>query len=168
MGLAIVKQLVEPQGGTISVESTLTEGATFSFILDFDKTDEAALFETDIMELDPDIKNIKVLVAEDMVLNQLLMKTILDDFGFERDIADNGKIAVEKLRQKNVFGAVKDYDIILMDLQMPEMNGFETTEYIRKTLKSNIPIIGIDGRCHNGRFDKMQSRWHERLHLKAR
>jgi PAS domain S-box-containing protein len=143
LGLAIVKQLVEPQGGTITVKSKITEGSVFSFILDFDKTDEAAFFETEIMELDPDIKNIKVLVVEDMALNQLLMKTILDDFGFDRDIADNGKIAIEKLVQKNAFGVIKDYDIILMDLQMPEMNGFEATEYIRNTLKSKTPIIAL-------------------------
>jgi PAS domain S-box-containing protein len=143
LGLAIVKQLVEPQGGIISVESKITEGSRFSFVLDFEKTNEAALFETDIMELDPDIKNIKVLVVEDMALNQLLMKTILDDFGFDRDIADNGKIAIEKLGQKNAFGVIKDYDVILMDLQMPEMNGFEATEYIRKTLKSKVPIIAL-------------------------
>jgi CheY-like chemotaxis protein len=71
------------------------------------------------------------------------MKTILDDFGFDRDIADNGKIAIEKLEQKNTFGINKSYDVILMDLQMPEMNGFEATEYIRKTLKSKIPIIAL-------------------------
>jgi CheY-like chemotaxis protein len=75
-------------------------------------------------------------VVEDMALNQLLMKTVLDDFGFERDIAENGKIAIEKLK-------TNQYDIVLMDLQMPEMNGFEATEYIRETLKLTIPIIAL-------------------------
>ena len=64
------------------------------------------------------------------------MKTLLDDFGFERDIADNGKIAIEKLR-------LKTYDVILMDLQMPEMNGFEATDYIRNILNMDIPIIAL-------------------------
>jgi len=86
--------------------------------------------------LDAEIKNIKVLVAEDIALNQLLMKTLLDDYGFERDIAANGKIAIEKLQAKS-------YDIILMDLQMPEMNGFEATEYIRNKMNSRIPIIAL-------------------------
>jgi PAS domain S-box-containing protein len=136
LGLAISKQLVESQGGSISVENNDDNGATFSFILSFLKTDEDAEVATEIIELDKELKNIKVLVVEDMPLNQLLMKTILDDFGFERDIADNGKIAIEKLKMKS-------YDIILMDLQMPEINGFEATEYIRKTLKFNIPIIAL-------------------------
>jgi CheY-like chemotaxis protein len=76
------------------------------------------------------------LVVEDIALNQLLMKTLLDDFGFARDIAANGKIAIEKLESK-------EYDIILMDLQMPEMNGFEATDYIRNKLNSKIPIIAL-------------------------
>jgi len=64
------------------------------------------------------------------------MKTLLDDFGFEREIVSNGKIAIEKL-------AKNAYDIILMDLQMPEMNGFQATEFIRNNLNSNIPIIAL-------------------------
>jgi len=64
------------------------------------------------------------------------MKTLLDDFGFECDIAANGKIAIEKLRTIS-------YNVILMDLQMPEMNGFEATEYIRKKINPEIPIIAL-------------------------
>ncbi|OAB29573.1 hybrid sensor histidine kinase/response regulator [Flavobacterium fryxellicola] len=136
LGLAIVKQLIEPQGGTIRVQSTVGTGSTFSFTLSFQKTTSDAEMGNEFIELDTEIKNIKILVVEDIPLNQLLMKTLLDDFGFERDIAENGKIAIEKLKEK-------EYDVILMDLQMPEMNGFETTEYIRHTLKSQIPIIAL-------------------------
>ncbi|HMI66705.1 MAG TPA: PAS domain S-box protein [Cyclobacteriaceae bacterium] len=136
LGLAIVKQLVEGQGGSIRVQSKIDEGSTFSFILSFHKTKAEAESETGIVELDAEIKNIKVLVVEDIPLNQLLMKTLLDEFGFERDIAANGKIAIEKLETKS-------YDIILMDLQMPEMNGFEATEYIRNKMNSKIPIIAL-------------------------
>lgn len=143
LGLAIVKQLVEPQGGHIQVESVVNEGATFSFTLNFQKTDAQAETLIEIIEIDQDIKNIKVLVVEDMALNQLLMKTVLDDFGFERDIAENGKIAIEKLIQKNEYGVTKAYDVILMDLQMPVMNGFEATDYIRNILKMKIPIIAL-------------------------
>jgi PAS domain S-box-containing protein len=136
LGLAIVKQLVEAQGGSISVNSKIDEGSTFGFVLSFQKTTDEAVLDTGIAGWDSEIKNIKVLVVEDIVLNQLLMRTLLDDFGFEHDIAGNGIIAIEKLQNKS-------YDIILMDLQMPEMNGFEATEYIRNEMNSNIPIIAL-------------------------
>jgi len=136
LGLAIVKQLLEPQGGSIRVKSKINEGSVFSFTLPFLKTDAGVDLSTELLELNPEIKNIKVLVVEDIALNQLLMKTLLDDFGFERDIAANGKIAIEKMQNNS-------YDIILMDLLMPEMNGFEATKYIRNTLNSEIPIIAL-------------------------
>jgi PAS domain S-box-containing protein len=136
LGLAIVKQLVEPQGGTIHVESKINEGSTFRFNLDFKKTDAEPEYETDIVEIDFDVKSLKILVVEDIVLNQLLMKTVLEDFGFACDIAGNGKIAVEKLKTRS-------YDIILMDLHMPEMNGFKAAKHIRTIMNLNVPIIAL-------------------------
>jgi PAS domain S-box-containing protein len=136
LGLAIAKQLVETQGGIITVKSKLNKGTTFSFILPFQKTIAKIELESEIPETNVENKNIKVLVVEDMALNQLLMKTLLDDFEFEYEIAGNGKIAIEKLKNK-------PFDIILMDLQMPIMNGFEATEYIRNKMKSQIPIIAL-------------------------
>ena len=136
LGLAIVKQLVEAQGGSVSLKSKIGVGSTFSFILTFGKTDMKSEVETETLERDPSIKNLRVLVAEDVMLNQLLIKIILNEFGFEYDIVGNGKMAIEKLKANS-------YDIVLMDLHMPEMNGFEATEHIRKTLKSDIPIIAL-------------------------
>lgn len=136
LGLAIVKQLLEPQGGHISVKSKVNEGSKFSFILTFMKTKAKAESIPEMVQLNSVVKGIKVLVVEDMALNQLLMRTLLDDFGFECDIVDNGRFAIDKLK-------TNQYDIILMDLQMPEMNGFETTEYIRNTMNSMIPIIAL-------------------------
>lgn len=136
LGLAIVKQLVEGQKGKIYVESIFNVGSTFSFILDFKKTNVDTVLEPEIIDLNTDVKDIRILVVEDMELNQLLMKTLLDDFGFECEIASNGKIAIERLKEKY-------FDIVLMDLQMPEMNGFEATEYIRKNMKLTLPIIAL-------------------------
>lgn len=136
LGLAIVKQLVRAQGGVISVESEIGKYSTFSFTLSFLKTTEDALALEEMIEWDDEIKNISVLVVEDIPLNQLLMKTMLDEFGFSCDIAGNGKIAIEKLEQS-------PYDIILMDLQMPVMNGFEATEHIREKLNLTIPIMAL-------------------------
>jgi len=136
LGLAIVKQLVETQGGTTNVTSKINEGSTFSFSLSFQKTKAKAELDMGTVELDTENRNIKVLVAEDIPLNQLLMKTLLDEFGFGCDIASNGRIAVEKLQANS-------YDIILMDLQMPEINGFEATDHIRNKMNLNIPIIAL-------------------------
>lgn len=136
LGLAIVKQLVEAQGGTIEVESAINKGSVFSFILTFMKTLKTADPINEPLLSDTTMVNIKVLVVEDIALNQLLIKTILDDFGFTCNVASNGKLAVE-LMQKN------SYDIVLMDLQMPIMDGFQATKYIREELKSDIPIIAL-------------------------
>jgi len=136
LGLAIVKQLVEKQGGTISVKSKVDEGSTFSFTLSFQKTNAAVAFDNETGQYETENKPLKVLVVEDVKLNQLLMRTILDDFKFEWDIADNGKIAIEKLQTNS-------YDLILMDLQMPIMNGFEATEHIRNKMNLQIPIIAL-------------------------
>lgn len=136
LGLAIVKQLIESQGGSISVKSKEGIGSTFSFLLSFDKAGMLPDEEQTAVLADPGINKISVLVVEDVPLNQLLIKTLLNDFGFDYDSAVNGKIAVEKLKQHT-------YDIILMDLQMPEMNGFEATRYIRDTLKRNTPIMAL-------------------------
>lgn len=136
LGLSIVKQLTHAQGGVIHVESEVSKGSIFSFTLDFPKTTECTENDFEMPELDVALKNINVLVAEDIPLNQLLMKTILDDLGFECNIASNGKIAIEKLETEH-------FDVVLMDLQMPEMNGFEATEYIRTILKLDIPIIAL-------------------------
>lgn len=136
LGLAIVKQLVEQQGGKIDVKSKIGMGSTFSFQLNFQKASKEDKLENQEIEPNKEIKNIKILVVEDIKLNQLLMKTILNDFGFEHDIASNGKLAIDKLQTKK-------YDIILMDLQMPEMNGFEATEYIRNSMNLTTPIVAL-------------------------
>lgn len=137
LGLAIVKQLVEHQGGTLIIKSEEGKGSTFGFIMDFDKfcVEAPAEVENSHHTIEG-LENIKILVAEDVPLNQLLIKIILEGFGFQCDIAENGKVAIKKLEENS-------YDIVLMDILMPEMNGFEATDYIRNTMNSKIPIIAL-------------------------
>lgn len=136
LGLAIVKQLIENQGGSIFVKSKINVGSTFSFILPFAKKIVESESEIEIVKQNFEVLKLRILVAEDVALNQLLIRIILDDFGFEHAIVSNGKLAIEEIQNNN-------YDLVLMDLQMPVMNGFEATAFIRKTLKSKIPIIAL-------------------------
>ncbi len=152
LGLAIAKQLVESQGGSIAIKSKIAVGSTFSFIMSFQKTKAEVKENANIqfMASETETKNMKVLVVEDIALNQLLMKTLLNDFGFLHDFASNGKIAIEKLQNN-------DYDIILMDLQMPEMDGFEATDYIRNTMKLDIPIIALTANVTTADLEKCKA-----------
>ena len=137
LGLAIVKKLVETQGGSIQVQSEVGKGSVFSFVLNFKKTTKEVDYQDDIIEfVENDFKNSKVLIVEDVEFNQLLVKGLLDEFGFVSDIATNGKHAIEKLEKET-------YDVILMDLQMPEMDGFQATTYIRDVLRLKTPIIAL-------------------------
>ena len=140
LGLAITKKLLEMHGSQIEVESKLNQGSTFSFTLTLKRTsaidDESSDDEsfTD-SESFGGLRGAKVLVAEDNRTNVVVIRQYLKKWGIEFDIADNGRIAVEKAK-------VNFYDLILMDLQMPEMDGFTATQRI-KEFAPHLPIIAL-------------------------
>ncbi|WP_177734727.1 GAF domain-containing hybrid sensor histidine kinase/response regulator [Flavobacterium inviolabile] len=134
LGLSIVKQLIELQNAEIQVKSKEGRGSEFFFVLTYEK---AAYTETKTETLSGEnLGRLKILLCEDNVLNQKLAKSVINNFGFELDIAENGEVGIELLLKN-------EYDLILMDLQMPVKDGYQTTEYIRNDLNSSIPIVAM-------------------------
>lgn len=136
LGLAITKHLVEMQGGSISVMSSAGKGALFTVDMWFEKGETAAAHEKGVQR---DLRRAKILVAEDNDVNQILVQTLLESWNADIQIVENGLKALGET-QKN------HYDLILMDLQMPFMDGIEACENIRvleDKKKSTVPIIDL-------------------------
>ena len=153
LGLSIVKKLIEAQGGSIAVKSKLGVGSSFTFNLPFYKTNESPVTEMQDGLLPSNTAgNINILVVEDIPLNQLLMKTLLAEMGFTYQVVGNAKEAIDNLQHTEA-----NFDIILMDLQMPEMDGFAAAGYIRNELKLDIPIIALTASVTAGSIEKCRA-----------
>jgi PAS domain S-box-containing protein len=152
LGLAIVKQLADIQGGSVSVTSEPGEGSCFNFTIGYQiKKGQTKQAENNAdEEATVILKDLRVLVAEDNIMNQVLAKKVLSDWGWEVDIADDGERAIELLKQKN-------FDVVLMDIQLPKMDGYQATHYIRSNLslpKKAIPIIAMTACAMEGEEEK--------------
>lgn len=157
LGLSIVKQLVELQGGSISVNSKVGEGSVFKAELPFKllhalekkQGDNGSKRDVTIQ----DLTLVKILLVEDNKVNQFLAQKLLTKMGFKVVIANNGNEALTILNKES-------FEIILMDVQMPEMNGYELTQIIRSTLPvpvNQIPIIALTAYASNQEKEKARN-----------
>ena len=146
LGMAITKNLVEAMGGTIDVESELSQGSCFEVLIDLRIAEDRFVSSAEQAEKDEPagnvLKGMRFLCAEDNELNAEILMELLKIEGAECTICENGKRVLEAFEQ-SVPG---DYDMILMDVQMPVMNGYEATKAIRRSsheLAKTIPIIAM-------------------------
>jgi len=155
LGLSISKKIVELLKGELKAESKEGEGTTFTAILPYKVVSTTEnLFQNDNTleekKIEPSVKTLiglKILLAEDDELNNILQQSILNDLGAIVDGVGNGEEVLMKLQ-------LERYDAVLMDLQMPELDGIETTRRIRQDLKSNVPVIAITANIHNAQKEK--------------
>jgi len=136
LGLAIVKRLIELLGGTIQINSKVGLGTTFSFSLPFE-VGKNEIIEIKEQAIDnAAIENKKILLVEDNKINQMITKKMIENKGMFCKILDNGEDSVTYLKQKN------DYDLVLMDVHLPGINGTIATQQIRE-FNTEIPIIAL-------------------------
>ena len=152
LGLTIAKELVEQQGGRINIESEIGKGTKFSFFLPFKKADSGDNLKAKEHTTGLELKNLRVLVVEDIYFNQMLavelLKKNITDVKIE--VANNGQIALEKLK-------LHPFDLILMDVKMPVMDGYKATEIIRSSRDEkvrNLPIIALTANAVPERLER--------------
>lgn len=151
LGMNISKQLVELMHGELLIESAKDEGTCVKLLIPFLAADEDQAVEQEKEEKDYKVlKDKKILIAEDNELNRLVIETTLAHYGIYMKLANNGKEAVALLQEE-------PFDLILMDVQMPIMDGIEACIYIREELKATLPIIALTANVIQGDKERYYS-----------
>jgi signal transduction histidine kinase/DNA-binding response OmpR family regulator len=150
LGLSIAKQIIDLQNGTITVSSEPGKGTEFIFELTYliSKQKAESPAKTVAGLTYESVKGkIRLLVAEDNIMNQQLMKHLMNNWRFEFDIVNNGREALERLQSN-------EYDAVLMDIQMPEMDGYTATKILRNELNLKVPVIAMTAHAMAGEKEK--------------
>ena len=150
LGLSISSDLVKLFGGDLKVESTQKKGTTFFFDLELHKCKNSEYLPQlqNIKEYEITNKNLNILIAEDYNINRMLMEALLNKYpNIKYEFAHDGKEAVEKFTKSS-------YDMVLMDVNMPNMNGIDATQIIRQKEKKHIPIIALTANALKGDREK--------------
>lgn len=157
LGLTIVKQLVELQNGTIEVKSEEHKGSNFIVRIPYtfarpEQQKKVVIAKTTASSVDQHLAGLRVLLVEDNDINRLYAKSILKQWNCSVDIAENGLVAIEKIKYNY-------YDVVLMDVQMPVMDGYEATRAIRvlESHMRNAPIVALTANATPADIDKCLS-----------
>ena len=154
LGLAIVKELTERQAGSVSVESTEGEGTRFAVTIPFAVADAAP--GAVLTEEEADLSGARILLVEDNPLNQFVARRMLEGWGAAVEISENGREGVEAVEAAHEAG--QPFDLVLMDVQMPEMDGFEATRRIRERHTSDaLPILALTASALVEQRDQMDA-----------
>jgi PAS domain S-box-containing protein len=150
LGLTITKNLIEMQGGSIKAESILNKGTSFIVRIPYQIGEKSMLNSGKEEVVFTPIDKKRILVAEDVTINQIIVKQILEEWGHEVVLVANGKEAYEAHKKK-------DFDLILMDIHMPEVDGYEATQMIRHmgdTIKAAVPIVALTANAFKKETDR--------------
>lgn len=152
LGLAICKQLVDLMGGTIIASNRKEGGAVFDFSIPFEEATREDVGEKDAVVAgdDRDVFNHRILLAEDNIVNQKVASKMIRAFGCTLEIAQNGQEALDRFFKE-------DFDLIFMDIQMPEMDGYDATQAIRQSdhpMAKSIPIVAMTANAMQGDREK--------------
>lgn len=149
LGLSIVRELAERQGGRIKLESEAGKGSKFIIELEYDVLEAQSVLQESVSPevIEGKLDKIRLLLAEDNEMNQQLIEFLMKKWKISYDLVSTGKEAVEAVRGQQ-------YSLILMDIQMPEMDGYNATEIIRKEIGSEVPIIAMTAHAMAGEKEK--------------